>query len=225
MAYSPRTGETLVNAHTVNDQIDPAVTRLANGNLVVVWSTSTNASNTAFGIQAQFYDPLGNPIGTPFFINQIGSRNQVDLDITPLPNGGFAVSWTGFGLGISIAKMQFFNSAGTATGPEIQLDAGSDFWVGSTDIAALPNGSVVAVWNGGTGNFPDIEGSIVAPDGTIQDFTVASTTTGAQSAPTVAVLSNGTFVVTWSDTSGLGGDADGGIKGQRFDSTGTPIGG
>src|SRR5688572_19143181 len=96
MAYSPRTAEILVNTPLAGNQTDPSVTRLASGNILVVWATPTNATNDQFYIAGQLFDPAGNKIGTWFFLTDFTIRLQHQPDVIALPNGGFAVSWTWF---------------------------------------------------------------------------------------------------------------------------------
>src|SRR5262249_28218737 len=51
------------------------------------------------------------------------------------------------------------------------------------------------------------------------DFVVNSYTVGSQQNPDVGVAENGTFVIVWEDTYGRYG-----VFGQRFDTTGGPVG-
>ncbi len=55
------------------------------------------------------------------------------------------------------------------------------------------------------------------------EFQVNTHTTGNQVVPSVSTLSNGNFVVTWEDDSGLDGNGDG-IFGQIFNATGAKVG-
>jgi hypothetical protein len=58
------------------------------------------------------------------------------------------------------------------------------------------------------------------------EFRVNTQTSGDQSGPAVAVLDDGSRVVVWTDGSHTLGDSDGAsVKGQRYDSSGVPIGG
>ncbi|MEA3054139.1 MAG: hypothetical protein QOG72_3042, partial [Sphingomonadales bacterium] len=58
------------------------------------------------------------------------------------------------------------------------------------------------------------------------DRLVNTTTLATQSAPSVAVLQGGGYVVVWTDDSRTGGDAsEESIKGQRFDANGDKVGG
>ena len=58
------------------------------------------------------------------------------------------------------------------------------------------------------------------------EFLVNSIVAGLQVQPSATALASGGFVIAWSDTSGLGGDASGfGVKAQIFDAGGGRVGG
>ena len=57
------------------------------------------------------------------------------------------------------------------------------------------------------------------------EFLVNTTTAGQQSHPSITGLSSGGFVVTWNDSSGVGGDSsEFTIKAQVFDAAGAKVG-
>ena len=227
MPYSPRTDEILVNFATAGNQTGPVAVRLISGKLVVVWATPSNITNDQWGIQAQFFDQAGNKIGPSAWITDPTVRLQSSPDATGLPNGGFALTWVANSLNGSNIFTAFYNSTGSKMTTDLFLDFGMTFGVQGPEIAALANGSVAVVWidNINTGD-PTISGAVVASNGSIQSFSVVTNAGGVQGSPEVVGLSGGNFVVTWSDTSGVGGDADGGaVKAQIFGPTGAKIGG
>ncbi len=73
----------------------------------------------------------------------------------------------------------------------------------------------------GTGVFGQIFNATAAKVG--NEFQVNTYTTGNQGSPTVSSLSNGNFVVTWTDDSGEDGSAWG-VFGQIFNATGAKVG-
>jgi Ca2+-binding RTX toxin-like protein len=223
MPYNPRTDEILVNFATAGNQRDPNVTRLSNGELIAVWSSPTTAQADQHAIVAQRFDAEGNKIGNLFFLTQITLRLQDQPDVAALPGGGFALTWNWFTSMGSQIMVKMFDAAGNPTSGEFFLDFGTTGTVGNSEIVGLSNGSAVVVWDDFGGG--ELSGAIVAPNGAIQTFQIATTVTGVQDSPSVAALTGGNFVVTWTDGSGLGGDADGGIKGQIFDAAGAKVGG
>lgn len=108
-------------------------------------------------------------------------------------------------------------------------------------VTALKNGMFVAVWTdtskeGTTGNSGEdtsgyaVRAQIFNSDGTRHgaEFQINSTSTYDQFNPSVAVLSDGRFVVAWNDTSQAGvpsnGDFTDTIRARIFNSDGTPSG-
>ncbi|HEY5723590.1 MAG TPA: calcium-binding protein [Allosphingosinicella sp.] len=220
MAYNPRTSEFLVNIPTAGNQLGPSVTRLANGNILAVYATPTTAAATQNAIQGQYFDSVGNRIGSFFWITDFTIRGQLEPDVASLPDGSFATTWVWFTSGGSNIKMKF----GTA-GVEPLLDFGNMFSVNNPEIAGLSNGSAAVVWWDDMDFDPTVNGAIVAPGGTVQSFSIVTNEGGAQGRPQIATLNGGNFVVAWDDTSGVGGDSDGtAVKAQIFDSAGNKFG-
>ncbi|CAO3414837.1 hypothetical protein [Azospirillum doebereinerae] len=74
----------------------------------------------------------------------------------------------------------------------------------------------------------DVVGKIYAADGTllVPEFVINTTTADSQLDASVAILSDGGFVVTWTDLSASGGDVSGSaIRGQVFAADGSRSGG
>ena len=95
-------------------------------------------------------------------------------------------------------------------------------------VAADSDGDFVVLWTsvGQDGSIHGVfgqryEGSSGLPLG--PEFRVNTYTTNAQNQPTVAFDTSGAFVVAW--TSGVGQDgSSAGVFGQRYDSSGAPLG-
>jgi Ca2+-binding RTX toxin-like protein len=227
MAYQPLTGEILVNGPTASNQTEPSVARLSDGRIVAVYATPSNINHDQWGIQAQYFDAAGNKIGNFFWITQPSLRQQSDPDVTALPGGGFALARLQGTSSGPILTVTYYSSTGSASG---DIFAGSDLpfpintSIAEPQITALSDTSVAVVWVSDQGD-PSIRGVIVGSNAQTQEFTVATNAGGVQTAPQLATLSNGNFVVTWTDTSGVGGDVDGAIKAQIFSPTGVKIGG
>jgi len=90
------------------------------------------------------------------------------------------------------------------------------------EIAALAGGGFVVVWQDGNGDGPGntgIKARLYSSTGVAQGVAFSAnftTKTGVQDKPTVTALSDGGFVVTWQNGSG--------IKGQVFAATGAAVG-
>lgn len=98
-------------------------------------------------------------------------------------------------------------------------------------VTALSNGGFVVTWHDqgrqvGATIDQNISAQIYDASGTPVggEFQVNTAALGTQVNPAVTALSDGKFVVTWSDNSGLLGEVAYGIKAQVFDATGGRVG-
>ena len=93
------------------------------------------------------------------------------------------------------------------------------------DVAALGIGSFVVVWDARDGSRSGVYGQRYNAVGTAVGgkFRVNSFTTDEQTAPSVAALARGGFVVVWASRGQDGSRY--GIYGQRYSAQGTPVGG
>jgi hypothetical protein len=83
-----------VSTFTNNFQINPAVTTLNNGNVVIVWASFNQASSSSLqDVYAKILSPAGLTISNQFLINQFTDYNQRTPAIAALNNGGFVVTW------------------------------------------------------------------------------------------------------------------------------------
>ena len=82
----------LVSTANANDQINPQITALADGGFVVTWESGDNGSNA--DIRGRVFAADGTPIdGSDFLVSTTNANNQINPQITALPDGGFAVTW------------------------------------------------------------------------------------------------------------------------------------
>ncbi|OYU35315.1 MAG: hypothetical protein CFE35_10035 [Novosphingobium sp. PASSN1] len=99
-------------------------------------------------------------------------------------------------------------------------------------IAGLSSGGFVVTWKDSSGTLGDADGTSIKAQifdaGGVHvgsEFLVNTQTASYQYNPTITGLSNGGFVVTWNDSSGTLGDAEGtSIKAQVFDAEGVKVG-
>jgi hypothetical protein len=118
-------------------------------------------------------------------------------------------------------------------GPEFVVNTATAGAQRLADVAALANGKFVAVWYdesgiGGDADLGAIKGQLYNADGTRlgDEFLVNEVTASVQIDPKVAALTDGRFVATWTDFSGVGGDdSSSGIKARIFGPDGTPAAG
>ncbi len=217
----------VVSSTILQSQVDPNITALADGRLVVTWYSYDNGAN--YDIRARIYNADGSASGNDFVVNSTAVQHQYDPNITALADGRFVMTWDSTDNGAnSDIRARIYNADGSA--------AGNDFVVNSTiaqnqfipSITALADGRLVVTWysNEGAATSNDIRARIYNADGSAagNDFVVNSTTVQDQYSPSITALADGRFVMTWySNDNGANYDirariynADGSAAGNDF---------
>jgi VCBS repeat-containing protein len=224
-AGAPLASEFVVNTETLNEQSEPAVTRLADGGFFVSWHSQSDgaainptADGSGFGIFGQRFDAAGAAVGDEIQLNFVTAQNQRVPEIATLANGDLIVVWTddrldGSGVGVFA---RIFGPDGAARGDQFRVNDERISTQDQPDVAALETGGFIVVWT--DFNVPgDPSGAVLgqqyAADGLRVDgqFLVNTETSGTQDQPAVTGLPGGGFVVSWtSNTSGTAGDGSGG---------------
>jgi len=217
-----------VNTYTEERQLSAAVCRAPGGEFVVTWQ-SYDQDGDGYGVFGQRFADDGAQQGTEFQVNTYTYYTQEYPAVACDGQGDFVVVWVsdyqdGDGYGIF---GQRFASSGALQGTEFQVHTYTYYSQESPAVAADTAGNFVVVWSsyqyqGGAysyGIFGQRFGISGERLGT--EFQVNTYTSYVQESPAVAVDPCGNFTVVWSG----GGDGDGyGIFGQRFDTTGAPVG-
>lgn len=224
--------EFLVNTLTMNRQWTPDISSLNNGGFVVTWVTEDPAAGSisGTGIAGQMFDSTGNKIGNEFLVNTTDAYISAAPSVAGLPDGGFVISWdTATGVdGYSDVVYQMFDSNGDKAGSEQVASTHSTLNQYAPDIGVLDNGRFVITWqtlDPAAGDADGIAGRIFEADGTPvnSEFLVNTNTNLGQSHPNVATLSDGGFVIAWTDQQIIGGFNQTDISAQRFDSDGNKV--
>jgi hypothetical protein len=139
--------EFLVNTYTTNDQWNPSVTSLLDGNFVVVWMSS-GQDGSSYGIYGQRFNAIGTKLGTEFLVNTYTTNNQQYPAVASFADGSFVVTWMsnlqdGSGQGI---YAQRFSTTGTKLGTEFQVNTYTTNDQSSPSVATFLNGSFVVTW-------------------------------------------------------------------------------
>ncbi|WP_238272784.1 beta strand repeat-containing protein, partial [Methylobacterium cerastii] len=238
--YTATGPEFLVNTQTANTQINPTVTGLSNGGFVVTWTdySGVGVDISGSGIKAQIYNADGSTAGGEFLVNTTTASDQFSSTVTGLSNGGFVVTWSDLsgvggdksGSGI---KAQVFNATGGTVGDEFLVNTATANDQLNSTVTGLSNGGFVVTWQDNSRSGTDTSGygikaQLYGADGKAvgTEFLVNTETANSQSSPTVTGLSNGGFVVTWTDYSQTGTDTSGyGVKAQIYKADGSTAGG
>jgi hypothetical protein len=223
---APLGSEFRVNSHIAGQQTRPSVASDSAGNFVVVWD-SLNQDGNLGGVFGQRYASTGAPLGGEFQINTYTWSHQVQPSVASDSAGNFVVAWESFDQYFAWAVFaQRYASTGVPLGAEFKVSDHTFFldtqrW---PSVGSDPAGNFVVVWQTLAG-FYDIYAqrysSTGAPRGGV--FRVNTEFSEDQVHPSVETDAAGNFVVAWEsfnqDGSGYG------TFGQRYSSTGAPLGG
>ncbi|MDB5872648.1 MAG: uncharacterized protein JWQ07_2090 [Ramlibacter sp.] len=210
-----------VNSTTTGDQWAPAIAKLDDG-YVVVWQSFQMPDTT--DIYLQRYTDAGVAVGGDVLVNTVTTNAQAQPTVTATAGGGFVVAWASqqeqsggnFDYGV---YLQRFDSQAQRLGGETHVNNYSLLDQVHPGIAALAAGGFVVTWwsDAQSSAAPGIYSRMYGADGAALggEVRVNTASAGPQSAPTVAGLADGGYVIAWDGSSG--------IHAQRFDSHGTAL--
>lgn len=148
-AGSFTTGDILVNTYTNSFQINPAVATLADGSVMVVWS-SDGADGEMQGIFGQRFSAAGAKLGGEFQVNQWVYKNQRTPAVAALANTNFVVAWISE-LQRSAASVdvyaRVFNGSGEAVGGEFLVNTTITNLCANPTVAGSPDGGFAVAWS------------------------------------------------------------------------------
>ena len=216
--------QTVVNTNNyMQHQNEPDVA-ISGSNVVVVWSeTSGSITN---GIYGRVYD-TGTPAwGTDFAISINGAGRNARIET--LNDGRFVVTWQATGVDGSSTGIQghFLTAAGVPTGSEFSINTTTTGVQSYSDIAVTSDGGFIVTWHGQGDNSSntsdygiwaqrfDSSGTKIG-----SEISVNSQVDSGQVYPDITVLSDGDFIITWSDESKSETNAN--VMMQRYNSDGS----
>lgn len=146
LAAAASAGEFPINQIIDEDQERPAVARLVDGRIVVVWE---NEAGGASSIRSRTFDSQGNSLSGEQLIFGPAGQDQADPAITALTDGGFVIAWSsrnidGQDYGIAFQRYDA-NGVPATPSPEQAntIASGPQF---QPQLTALPNGAFVVGW-------------------------------------------------------------------------------
>jgi hypothetical protein len=226
----PIGSEFLVNTYTLNEQFASSVAMDDNGNSIVVWQSWI--AGKAYEISAQRYDNTGAAIGSEFPANTTWGNYQQSPSVAMDDNGNFVVAWMSKGQevpndGSYGIYAQRFDNTGATVGSEFLVNTYITGEQYSPSIAMDDDGDFVIAWesNGQDGGIRGIYAQRYSNTGTVvgSEFLVNTNTVNDQRYPSVAMDSDGDFVITWQSDGQDG--SNNGIYAQRYNNTGATVGG
>lgn len=221
-------GEFIVNSQTHNLQEYPTVTGLSTGGFVVSWQdgsgTLGDASSTS--IKAQLFTFSDNATPTDISLSSasvdetvstgqtVGYLSITDSDVNDVHILSIVADPSGGAFAIANGQLVVVDASllDHETEPSVTLT------IRATDIDGAQFDKDFSI------SVRDVKENY-AVSGVGDEFLVNTQTANAQVDATVTSLSTGGFVVSWQDSSGTLGDANGtSIKAQMFDSSGNKMG-
>ena len=133
-----------VNTTQTGEQRDPSTAVLANGDVVIAW-TSTGQDGSGAGVYMQRFTSAGGKIGGETLVNTTISNDQGHPQVAALTDGGYVVVWDsvgqdGSGSGI---YLQRFTSAGVKIGAETLVNSFKTGNQHDASVAAIGDNFVV----------------------------------------------------------------------------------
>jgi hypothetical protein len=191
------------------------------GNFVITWINYVGGD-----VYAQRYNSAGIALGANFIVNDELASDQFTPAIAMDGSGNFIITWEDHRNGNANADIyaQRYDSSGTPLGSNFKVndDAGTASQA-DPDIAMDGFGNFAITWHDyRNGNYDiyaqryDFSGTPLGSNFKVND----DAETASQGHPAIAMNDSGNFTVTWSDRRNDNGD----IYGQRYDSSGTPLG-
>jgi hypothetical protein len=219
--------EIQTNAYTADDQFDPAVAADADGDFVVAWLSEGQDGSNYGGVFARRFSSAGAALASEFQVNSYTSGLQDSPAVAADSDGDFVIAWRsnlqdGDDFGVFARR---FSSDGAALASEFQVSTYTINPQFGPSVAVRGAGDFVIAWSS-FGQDGSVAGVFArrfssAGEGLANEFRVNTYTTGTQNNSSVAVDSDGDFVVTWlsngQDGSGLG------VFARRFSSAGAAL--
>ncbi|WP_245481456.1 VCBS domain-containing protein [Bradyrhizobium sp. LVM 105] len=208
-------GEFRVNTATAGSQSSPYVVGLEGGGFVVSWTTGSDNGAT---IHLQRFDSSGSPAGGEVSLAGYGEN----ATLAALSNGGFVISYVTSDASASGTYGIVYDSSGVPTSGPFLINTTTASQQQGDSVAGTADGGFVASWHsygqdevsGSWGVYFqrfDAQGNKLG--GEVQ---VNTNTAGDQYGGELAVLKDGSIVVSYTDANTL--------VLRHFSSTGAPIG-
>lgn len=242
---APAGDDMQVNGYTTGIQFFAAVDVEADGEFVVVWTSSDSTYGPDFSgykIEGQVFDSMQQPLGFEFQVNTYVTGDQALPDLASQGDNDFIVVWQSAGSSGTdtsassiLGQRLRFDSLGTVSkeGGELQINDFTPSAQVNPSLAKDSNLGFVVAWESYSSPDTDSSGASIharrfTSDGSAVggQFQVNTYTYSYQRFPDVAVAPNNDFVVVW-ESFGSDGNAPEttSIRAQRFASSGAPVGG
>lgn len=237
----PNTGNPTYDNALKTSEFAKDVATLNSGNILVVAQASGNFTLSGqFDIIGKLLDSGGNAIGEKFIVNDGAQAGwQTEPSVAALSNGKAVVTWTGPDAWHDGVYFIFVDHTGTVDGTATQVNDAYKYKQNDSDVAGLANGGFVVTWTdqggedgSGYGVFYkmyDNSGTELVTydrDGTVinGEVLVNQQTTGTQWQSEVVALTDGGFLITFTDNQATSDGNAASVWGQQYDKFGSAVG-
>lgn len=205
------TPEFQVNTFTPGNQRIPSIAADAQGNSLIVWQ-SQNQESSGWGIYAQHFDAMPEPVGVEFRVNSFNQGSQDSAHVSMRADGSFSVIWNGAVRAASRPEIikRRFSAAGNALFDDRQVGQTIDNLQIVARSGVGNDGSLVVAWEGrGVTNDTfnilarhfDADSEPLTPVTQINQYDST-----AQRRAAVAINSSGDQVIAWQSSGQDGSD-------------------
>ncbi len=219
---APTREEFLVNAINVGNQTEPAAAIDSQGNLAVVWQGAGPDED----IILRLYDPYRIPLTSDLLVNLRTDGRQLYPCVASGRSGTFLVAWESRETTVygdqAFLYAQLFDLTGGSIGGEILVDP-NVYDCRYPDAAMDAEGNFVVVWMQDRSSHP-IQARLFDPNGVprTDPFAVNTTSVTSVTRPSVAMNSQGYFIIAWDGDPNRAADDD--IHARLYDPNGVPLG-
>lgn len=88
-----KTGDIAISSGSGEQQIDPSLTQLKDGSVLVVWASYRQDGSSAYDAYGRLYSADGQALGAEFRLNQTQGLGRRSPAVAPAPGGGFVAVW------------------------------------------------------------------------------------------------------------------------------------
>ncbi len=197
-------GAEFVVDHATGSVVAPDVARRSQaGGYAVAWEKAEAGKAEEGGAHVRYIDDAGEVESDSVAIDPAAAASKaavVDGD----GQGGVVVAWVREDAGGSRVMARRFDDQAVAFGDPLVVSTGGNDR--APDVASLPDGGFMVVWEGGVAEADIFSRRFAADDSPVADPAVVNTeASGSQEAPRVAANDNGDCWMIWQHTRDDGG--------------------
>ncbi len=214
--------EFLVNAVNVGNQTEPAAAIDSLGNLAIVWQGVGPDED----IILRLYDPYRIPLTSDLLVNLRTDGRQLYPCVASGRPGTFVVAWESRETTVygdqTFLYAQLFDLTGSSLGDEILVDP-NVYDCRYPDAAMDAQGNFVVVWMQDRSSHP-IQARLFDPNGVprTDPFAVNTTAVASVTRPSVAMNSQGYFLIAWDGDPNRAANDD--VYARLYEPNGVPLG-